>query len=333
MRSLTQLFAGVLTALWLTTGALAQAGSPALPHVEARGDGDQTLVLIHGIQGDWRVWESFMDRNAERYRMLAVRLPGMGGSEPLEFPEGNPLDRTPWADAVTSAIAKELESRGETDAVLVGHGLGGMIAMKLAAERPKLVGGVISVDATPAYPLNFQGFTFTPEERASTIAGNFLKNVDGMDPIAWRARWSEIAGRQAAAEADQRLLAELSEGIEFETWRRWIVEHSIPDLTVPLKESRVRLLAAAAINDGVRTVMGSEVMAEEFWRLPFDDWPEASVTFFDDSRHALFLDRPQAFDETLARFLERRPQPDWAYGEPGDGPTQPDSPETEDERP
>jgi pimeloyl-ACP methyl ester carboxylesterase len=231
---------------------------------------------------------------------------------------------------VTSAIAKELESRGVDEAVAVGHGLGGMLAMKLGAERPDLIEGVIAVDATPAYPLNFQGFKLTPEERASTIAGNFLKNTERMDPVAWRARWREIAGRQAAGEEDQRMLEDLSEELDFATWRRWIVEQSIPDLTEPLKESGVRLLAAAAINDGVRGALGSEVMAEEFWRLPFDDWPEASVTFFDDARHFLFLDRPQAFDATVERFVENQPQPDWAYGEPGEGPAEPDAPETED---
>ncbi len=316
MRRMIGLTAAIAATFWLAAAALAQAGSPALPHVETRGQGDPALVLIHGVQGDWRVWEPFMDRNAERYRMLAVRVPGMGGSDPLETPEGNPLDRTPWADAVVAAIAGELESRGIDGAVVIGHGLGGMLAMKLAAERPELLEGVISVDATPAYPLSFQGFVLSPEERASAIAGNFLRNVDRTDPVAWRARWRQIAGRQAASEPDQRLLEEISEGLDFMTWRRWMIEHSIPDLTEPLKESGVRLLAAAAINDGVRTVLGSEVMAEEFWRLPFDDWPEASVTFFADARHFLFLDRPDAFDAMVERFVENQPQPDWSFGGP-----------------
>ena len=65
-------------------GAIA---APELAHVEVRGTGDTALVLIPGLVCGWEVWESFMDRNGDRYTMYAVTLPGMNGSEPLPLPE------------------------------------------------------------------------------------------------------------------------------------------------------------------------------------------------------------------------------------------------------
>jgi len=294
----------------------AAAEPDPLPHVEARGTGDATVVLIHGAQGDWRVWESFMERNADRYRMLAVRLPGTGGSEPLELPAMNPLDETPWTDAVVDALARDLREREREDVIVVGHALGGVIAMRLAIDHPELVEGVVTVDTQPAYPLDLTGWRLTPEERATRIADNFLKNVDALDPLEWRLRWRQVAGRQATDEENQRLLEELSERVELPVWRRWSIEHFIPDLRDPLQESGVRVVAAAAMNEAMEQLLRTDVIAEEFWRLPYDDWPEASVTFFDDARHYLFLDRPEAFDEMIARFVAGEPQPAYSFGGP-----------------
>lgn len=314
-----QLMAMVMTLAAAFAASPAFAEADPLPHVEARGSGDTTLVLIHGSQGDWRVWESFMERNADRYRMLAVRLPGTGGSEPLEIPEMDPLDETPWTDTVVDAIARDLRERGRENVYAVGHALGGVIAMRLAIDHPELVEGVVSVDMQPAYPLNMTGWRMSREERASAIGSNFLANADALDPIEWRLRWRQIAGRQATDEDDQAMLEDVSEGVEYPAWRRWTIEHFLPDLRDPLRESGVRVIAAAAMNEAMTQLLRTEIMVEEFWRLPYDDWPEADVTFFDESRHYVFLDRPEAFDAMIARFVAGEPQPDYSYGGPDAG--------------
>src|SRR5688500_2392184 len=45
-----------------------------VPHVEVRGKGPIQMVLIPGLLSDWTVFESFMERNGERYTMYAVTL-------------------------------------------------------------------------------------------------------------------------------------------------------------------------------------------------------------------------------------------------------------------
>ncbi len=84
------------------------AEAPALALVEEVGTGDVPVVLIHNTQGDWRVWESFMERNSARYSMFAVRLAGAGGSEAMELPEGDPLDVMVWTDAAVGELAEML---------------------------------------------------------------------------------------------------------------------------------------------------------------------------------------------------------------------------------
>lgn len=313
----------VLLGVLLLLARPAAGQDAVLPHVEAAGTGEANVVLIHGTQGDWTVWRSFMERNADRYTMLAVQLPGLAGYDALPAPEDDALDRTPWTDAVAGAVVDEIERRGMNRVYLIGHDLGAMIAMRLAIDHPALVAGVISVDAMPAYPLNLAGYTMTPAERMDAVSDGLLARIADTDPIAWRLRWKQIAGRQVENKTDSEHLSEIATKVDFYAWRRWIIENHVPDLREPLRDSGVPVLAAAAVNGGMLALMGSQVMVEEFWRLPFDDWEQGRVTFFENTRHYIFLDRPETFDAMVTRFVAGQPPLDYSYREPAPGADEP----------
>ncbi len=88
-----------------------------------------TLLLIHGIGGDWRTWEPVLDGLAQQHRVVAVDLPGHGGS-------------TKGAgDYSLGALACTLRDIGGVlgleRATVVGHSLGGGIAMQFAYQFPE----------------------------------------------------------------------------------------------------------------------------------------------------------------------------------------------------
>src|SRR5688572_2895178 len=84
----------------------------------AGGDGEP-VVLVHGLAGSAANWVELLPALAERYRVLAVDLPGHGGSAPP--PPGASV--TDFADAVAGVI--ELERVGP--ALLAGHSFGGLV--------------------------------------------------------------------------------------------------------------------------------------------------------------------------------------------------------------
>ncbi len=294
--------------LWIITSACAFA-APPIPHVEARGSGDTTLILLHNTLADWTVWDSFMERNSERYTMLAPRLAGMGGSEPMEFPEGDPLDRTPWTDATVEALAQLCNERGIENAYAVGHGAGGVIAMRLAIDHPELVEGVALVDTMPAHPLTLHGIRFSDEERIQYLLQGLIPSTSDLDPIEWRAQRRDIAIRQTTDKAESEKLGKLSTLVDPAVWRRWTIETQAPDLTEELAASGARVAASATINDGLIRLFATRVMYEEFWNLAFDDVPGAEVTLFDGSKHYIFLEQPEEFDAMIARFIAGEEQP------------------------
>ncbi len=105
-----------------------------------RGDGPFAL-LLHGIGNYGRYWDFFADAVARRFRLVAPDARGHGNS-------GKPADAYAAAEFVADAIAI-LDALAIDRALVVGHSMGGTHAIRLAAEHPERVTGLVVVDAGP----------------------------------------------------------------------------------------------------------------------------------------------------------------------------------------
>ena len=100
------------------------------------------LVLVHGTAGTTLDWEtSVLDDFAQRHRVVAVDLFGMGFSERL----GSRFTFEVW----TQQLAGTLAALGIQRATLIGQSLGGAVVAMFAGAHPELVERVISVDSGP----------------------------------------------------------------------------------------------------------------------------------------------------------------------------------------
>jgi pimeloyl-ACP methyl ester carboxylesterase len=124
------------------------------------GDGDP-LVLIHGVGTSRVIWTRVLPALSERRTVIAVDLPGFGDSPPA----GPGFALPAVAERVADATAKA--AGGPYD--LLGHSLGGAVAVTLAAARPDTVRRLVL--AAPA------GFAPRPAPIAragGALAGPFL---------------------------------------------------------------------------------------------------------------------------------------------------------------
>jgi pimeloyl-ACP methyl ester carboxylesterase len=109
--------------------------------VSEEGAGEP-VVLLHGLFVDHSSWSGVVPRLRDQFRLIAPDLPGFGASEKpaaSRFPYG--------VDAFAEAIADLYAGLGLGRASLVGHGLGGAIALTLAARHPELVQRLVLIDA------------------------------------------------------------------------------------------------------------------------------------------------------------------------------------------
>ncbi|WP_121193496.1 alpha/beta fold hydrolase [Motilibacter peucedani] len=115
------------------------AANGARFHVAEAGTGPLVL-LLHGFPQMWWTWRHVLPALAAAgYRAAAMDLRGYGAS-----------DKTPRGydpATLTADIAGVVRSLGSADAVLVGHGLGGMLAWTTAVAHPKVVRRLAAIAA------------------------------------------------------------------------------------------------------------------------------------------------------------------------------------------
>jgi esterase len=109
-------------------------------HRDLGGAGNPPLVILHGLLGSSRNWQTAGADLADKFHVCALDLRNHG--------------RSPHADEMTYEAMMDdvlawLEARAITNATFLGHSLGGKVAMLLACRHPGRVARLIVVDIAP----------------------------------------------------------------------------------------------------------------------------------------------------------------------------------------
>ena len=106
----------------------------ALPTFTTLGAGP-TILMLHDVGGGHRAFapqvESFA---AAGYRAVAWDMPGYGHSAPID-----PYTFKGLAQSCSTLIETLMQTKGGGGVILLGHGMGGMLAQEVVARRPELV--------------------------------------------------------------------------------------------------------------------------------------------------------------------------------------------------
>ncbi len=112
-----------------------------------RGSG-RPVVLLHGLFGSARNFGAIARRLGEGARVLALDLRNHGAS-----PHAPDMRYA----AMAADVLETLAARDALPAVLIGHSMGGKVAMRAALDRPDAVAGLVVADIAPvSYPPHFR---------------------------------------------------------------------------------------------------------------------------------------------------------------------------------
>ncbi len=109
-------------------------------HRELGGAGKPPLVVLHGLLGSSRNWQSAGGDLAEKYEVVALDLRNHGKS---------PHDDEMSYAAMVADVLAWLDARGWGSVTLMGHSMGGKVAMRLACAFPQRVERLVVVDIAP----------------------------------------------------------------------------------------------------------------------------------------------------------------------------------------
>lgn len=247
-------------------------------HVAFREAGQGApLVLIHGVGMDARAWQPQIDALRHNHRVIAIDLPGHGGSSPL--PRGSDLKGfVAWLKDVATALQLERFS-------LAGHSMGALIAAGFACTYPNALSRVALLN--PVFRRNADARTAV-QARADEIArGSF----DVETPLK---RWFGDSDIDLAAKAlTGQILSEVGSGGYATAYAAFAAGDAtyadkLADITCPF-------LALTGDGDLNSTPEMSREMAEAV--------PNGRAVIIKGHRHMVNLTAPEAVNAALSDWL------------------------------
>lgn len=130
-------------------------------HAAEFGSGTETLVLLHGLSGSSRWWNRNVFELAATYRVVVPDLIGFGRSPARR--------RLPSPDDTAELLAAWLTQIGVETTHLIGHSMGGQIAVHFAVRHPTRLRRLVLVDPAGL-----------PRPRSAASAARFAMEIAGL---------------------------------------------------------------------------------------------------------------------------------------------------------
>ncbi len=151
--------------LLILTAALSLPAQDAF-RVKVTGHG-QPMILIPGLSSGGETYDSTVEHYKDRYQCHVLTLAGFVGV---------PRVPGPFVDTMRDAIAAYIRDQKLTKPVIVGHSLGGFLAIEIGEKYPDLAGPLVILDAYP-----FMAGIYDPNatvEQAKAQAAEMRKFMD-----------------------------------------------------------------------------------------------------------------------------------------------------------
>lgn len=297
-------------------------------HVETRGRGPVQLLLISDAGIDGReLYQSFVERNKDRYTMHIVTLPGAGLAKQQPWPEVFDLTRRPWLNNIEQSLLQVVEkTKAKGKLVVVGTAIGGYFAARLALLIPERIRAAVFVGAQVNVPMRSRLAPDKPaslQERLILMKGflpigqffpvgevpadpeqirKLLDDPNSSNPAV--KNWMAFAVKNESL-SKKWTFESLSHGF-FMRGVRYGNEMQTTDLTEDLKHLSVPTLALSALHDA-KAPNPASVGATQ-WKEIKALYPAIPLTLvtISNSRSYLSEDSPAEFDRALSDFLLSR---------------------------
>ena len=256
--------------------------------VTVSGEGPD-VVLIPGLASPADVWDATVRQLDADRRVHVVGVRGFGGLEASDSP-------APVVPALVAELAAYMEGmRGVT---VVGHSLGGVVALQLARDVPAVSRAVV-VDALPFYPVLFDPDATV--ESAAPGAQAMLSRMAGVDVEQFRAMQRQGAAIYAKSPEDVARIGDWGAASD----RPTVISATGTLMATDLRPDLASITKPVRILFAHDPAMGRAV--EDYsalWEAQYADLPDGELTRIDGSYHFIMFDQPEAFAAALSDALE-----------------------------
>jgi pimeloyl-ACP methyl ester carboxylesterase len=244
------------------------------------------VVMLHGLGASHEDWEAQRTSFSRRFRVIVPDLRGFGASSRI-----GEYSVAQFASDVWSLLDRLEVKRFH----LIGHSMGGAVALQMAADRPERIRRLVLADTLPSFETN-------------TFGKRML--------FAYRYAMMGVFGPQRLAKAVARKLFPGEDREQIRMRELAVRRGNVNDRAVYLET--IRNLLGWKVTDRLQTLtMPSLVIAAEHDYFPVADaeafaaaLPNSELKIFAGAHHAVPVEIPQAFNTAVLAFLQTRPSVD-----------------------
>ena len=274
-----------LPALWLT--ATAQERFTA---TVTGPEGAPPVILIPGLTSPASVWDKTIAQLSATHPVHALQVRGLAGEPAGPNAEG------PVLQPLIAEIAAYAEALDHP--AIIGHSVGGLIGLEVAAARPDQIGRVLFVDSLAFYTLIFR--PDATSENAAPYATMARTQMLGMNDEQFRATQAQSMAIMTKAESARPTLLDWSM-----TSDRRVVAQVMSEVMVT--DARPRLPAITApvtVLYAYDPAMGRPAEAvDQMYAAAYTGLAAANLKRIDDSFHFIQIDQQEAFAAEVSAFL------------------------------
>jgi len=279
-----------LLATWADAAPAAPFKSDRIA-VEVTGKGPD-VVLIPGLSSSPRVWDTTVAA-LPGYRYHIVHVAGFDRLAPGANAKGTVV--APVGDEIARYIAEQHLRKP----AIVGHSMGGTLAMIVAARHPELPSRVMVVDMMPFLGAIFAGPNATPEQLAG-MAAQIRTGIATSTGEARRTRTEQTIAGMVKTEAMRPAAVAQSLASDPAVSGEAMAELVTTDLRPELAKIKVPMTVLWVVPAGAP--LTKEQLAG-FYKLSYANAPQTVLTYVPDSAHFIMWDNPAVFRAELKAFL------------------------------
>ncbi|GIK28807.1 MAG: alpha/beta hydrolase [Chloroflexi bacterium] len=250
-------------------------------HYESLGRG-RPVLLLHGWLGSWELWRRSLEELSSEFRVYALDHLGFGESR----------DRAGrfTVDQYIQSVSLFMEKQGIQKAAIIGHSMGGTVALGVAKNRPDQVAKAAVIGS----PIN--GASLAPLLKLSgyeSVARLFW-TFPSLLKLFMRYYAYFIANDGGAMSKmlvhDVSKITAESYFMSIGTLRKTDLRGQIADLPMPV-------MGMYGPKDRIVHPNQAKLLKEEL--------PAAEIAWFENAGHFVMLDEPEKFHKTLREFLNK----------------------------
>jgi pimeloyl-ACP methyl ester carboxylesterase len=257
--------------------------------VETVGTKGPDVILIPGLATPRDVWRPLAQALRGEARLHLVELRGFSPGDPGPNAQGGVIA------GLVDGLADYIASHKLTHVKVIGHSLGGLAALQLAARKPAGLDGVMIVDAMPFIGTLFAG----PSATVAMIEPQATVLRDQLLALAKSGGVMPPATNNALTEAGKAKIVQWTEAVDLRAVAWALHEDMVTDARPGLAKLAVPLTLLYPVAGGET----EQAQTRALYTAAYADVHGARLLAVEQSAHFIMLDQPAKFEAAVRVFL------------------------------